>query len=114
MTFQFAKSLIAFAAVASGTANTPDKLVLNFSVNPAADGTAEACVFVEALAFDRHDIIAFQPSPKFVASACDHFLSLRRKMLRPGDAGSFETRPAQALWLKSDPDISQPVPWAAM
>jgi len=100
--------------LSADSSRPPEKLVLNFEVNPAADGRPEACVFVGARDFMTQDVVDFQPSKKFLTSACERFLALRRKMLRPGDAASFETHSEQALWLKSDPDAPQPVPYAAM
>lgn len=75
------KSLLALALL-SEASRLPDKLLLQFETNPSADGTPDACIFVEAKDFETREKVDFQPPPKFMAAACDQFLRLRRKMLR--------------------------------
>lgn len=108
MTHSLTQVLFALALL-SGANSLPDKLVLQFETNPVADGRPGACVLVRVMDFETHDEVDFQPSSKYMAAACEKFRRLRRKMLRPGDASSFDKWPDQALWLKTEPDVPQTV-----
>jgi hypothetical protein len=111
---RYLATLLALTLPLAHANDLPEKLVLVFEVNPAADGRADACVFVESSDFMTRDVIDFRPSPKFLATACEQFLVIRRNQLRPGDAWSFKKKLEQTLWLKSNPDVPQPLQYGGM
>lgn len=83
--------------MAADTSHIPDRLLLSFETNSAADGQTEACIFLNATDVDTDDKTDFHPSAKCQAAACEQFLIDRRKMLRPGDASSFDKWPDQSF-----------------